>query len=41
MIDIEAKKALHVIHGYALFNKDKHLTFQVFIVLLSDQLINN
>ena len=31
MIDFEAKKALHVIHGFAILNKDKHINFQVFI----------
>ena len=29
MIDFEAKKALHVIHVFALLNKDSQLTFQV------------
>ena len=33
MIDFEAKKALHFIHGFALINKDKYLAFQVFFLL--------
>ena len=32
-IDIVSKKALHVIHGFAILNKDMSLVFQVFIYM--------
>ena len=31
MIDFEAKKGLHVIHAFAILNKDKQISFQVYI----------